>query len=116
MTHLGVISIQVCLSVAVGFLGNWPNAKAEYRVFEYIVYPLEPIEPVAPQEAGDEMAIENPNGPKIFMSALPMQAFSNFKNIKLEQIFLKRTWICGGHTGHHREYCQSPYPKDSTIK
>ncbi|MDH4468812.1 MAG: hypothetical protein QE271_12205 [Bacteriovoracaceae bacterium] len=72
---------------------------AEYRVYQYLIYPVE----------SPSAGANNKTEPKIVISSLPLNSFANFKNIALEQIFLKRTWTCGGHTGHHLAYCQSPY-------
>ena len=75
--------------------------RAEYRVYEYLIYPS--------QSPTISAGGNNKSEPKIVISSLPLNSFANFKNIAQEQIYLKRTWMCGGHTGHHLPYCQSPY-------
>ena len=80
---------------------NASLALAEYRVYEYMVYP---------QNRTAASEVESTEGPQIFLSSLSLQGFSNYKNIGIELIFLKRTWMCSGHTGHLNQYCASPYP------
>lgn len=77
-------------------LGITPSAFGEYRVYKYYV------------RNKNTFIQDNPS--YIITSNLPPRAYvsyhGGYSNVEVD---LVRTWMCPGHTGDRKEYCDSPY-------
>ncbi|MEX0798933.1 MAG: hypothetical protein WD025_05795, partial [Bacteriovoracaceae bacterium] len=90
---LTLLPLLVTVTATVTVTG----ARAEYRVYQYIVVNKVPIQ-------------DQPKTSLVVSSLDPVSYISYHGGNSLINVDLLRTWICPGHTGKKR-FCQSPYAR-----